>query len=258
MALGHARLQCFGVALYLGVQAGLLERHRQLIGHLPGDADLLVGKRPRRAAKADRADQLTPRDHGHHHVHMHPQGEQGLHLGPRRQRVSVDHLRLSPAQGVHIAHQLHRIAHARPEMDAAVACRGEPLHRVGRQVEYVHDDVRDAKQLPQCLDHRPRNRLRCFLGDQRLIDLVQEFQSVGIVLPRRLCLPALGDVTEETCKQRWPLCANTRNAELYRKFSTIGVQGDHFEPLAQDRAFAGGKIVRQTTVMALTEGRRND
>ena len=172
----------------------LSQSDRELGGHFLRDADLLGGKLARRSAEAQPADELAAGDHGHDHVSVDARGEQGLRLGAAGERGDVDHLRLPPPQGLHVAHQRQRKTDAGAETDAAAPRRRQPLHLAGRQVEQVHDGPRDPEQVPQPPEHRLRDRHRRLRRDERSVDLVQDPEAFGGLRERCLRLPELRDV----------------------------------------------------------------
>ena len=63
------------------VESRLRDRDGQLGGRFLRDADLLGWELSGRSAEAQPADELAPRNHGHHHVHVDARGEQGLRVG---------------------------------------------------------------------------------------------------------------------------------------------------------------------------------
>src|SRR5437762_364125 len=100
--------------------------NRELRGNLAREGDILGRDWPGRASKTYRPDQVASGYHGHDDVRVNPRGEQGIAFRPRRQRVNIDHLMLSPPQSRQITHELDRIANARTDMDTASPGGSEP------------------------------------------------------------------------------------------------------------------------------------
>ena len=76
----HSAFEFLCLALDARMESGLRDGNGKLHCRLLRNADLFGGKRPRCTAEAQRADQLTAHDHGHHHVLLNPRGEQGVHF----------------------------------------------------------------------------------------------------------------------------------------------------------------------------------
>jgi hypothetical protein len=71
-------------------------------------------------------------------------------------------------------------------VDSAAPGRRQPLYLAGLEVEDVHDGPRDPEQIPQGLHDGLGDRHRSLLGDHRLVDLVQDPQTLGVLSERLL------------------------------------------------------------------------
>ena len=82
--------------------------------------------------------------------------------------------------------------------------------------------------------------------------------GVGEEAGRLLGPLALRDVPEVGGEQGWPFGGNPGDRQLHRELRAARPQRRHFDPLVEDRPFAGGEVVGQAPVVPLPQGRRDD
>src|SRR5213083_1160279 len=81
-----------------------------------------------------------------------------------------------------------------PEASPAAPDRRQPLHLAGLQVEHVHDGPWYTEQVAQLREHRRGDRRGLLRGDDRPVDLVEDFEPLRVFGERDLGLLQLRDV----------------------------------------------------------------